>query len=370
MNKNKIKGSLLGLAWGDILGSPVEGWKKPEIQSTYGMYSSLPSEYQGNKIPVQRLKRLRPLGLHTDDTQQAMALIHSCLQQGTWSKGAWKQMLVQGLQQQAWRGVGRNFVDAVRRMSRGIPCEQAGSPSSGIGSAMRIGPLGALYSDPKDVDLLFKATLESSLITHADQRAAVFSSVIAYTVSLFIQENPRESVLEPLQYFAKEAEAYVSSLEAEGWKVGNSDSTLISDAIKEAMYWVDEPVRKMRTKISELARPHLQAGFTRAHVNQGFVLLGGLHALLMACRDDMEPQEILLSMINEGYDTDTVAAIAGTILGARFGTDWIPTEHFYDRERILDYTDAIVDKKLPETMGEFIEKEADLTRMEKEFRVG
>lgn len=138
MNESKIKGSLLGLAWGDILGSPVEGWKKHEIQATYGRYSSLPNEYEVSKIPVQKLKRLRPLGLHTDDTQQAMALILVCLQQEMWSKMTWKQMLVQGLQQQAWRGVGRNFVDAVRRMSRGTPCEKAGSPSSGIGAAMRM----------------------------------------------------------------------------------------------------------------------------------------------------------------------------------------------------------------------------------------
>ncbi|NEO91168.1 MAG: hypothetical protein F6K56_13345 [Moorea sp. SIO3G5] len=34
--EEKIKGSLLGLAWGDILGCPVEGWRGHEIQTIYG----------------------------------------------------------------------------------------------------------------------------------------------------------------------------------------------------------------------------------------------------------------------------------------------------------------------------------------------
>lgn len=366
--KDRIKGSLLALAWGDILGCPVETWKKHEIQSVYHTYSDLPKEYPVDKIPPQKIRRLRPLGLYSDDTQQAMALINVCLNHRGWDKVAWKQMLVQGMSQQAWRGVGRNFVNAVQRMKKGVKIEESGSSSAGIGAAMRTGPLGALYSEDRHFEILLRTALESSLATHADQRAAVFAAVISYTVSHFVQGLPRETVLERIPHFARQAEFFVSTLKETGWKVENSESNLISNALAKAVHWVDDPVKKVRDQISELARPHLQQGFTRAHPNQGFVLLGGLHALLMACRDDMGPQEILLLIIQEGYDTDTVAAIAGTILGARFGTEWIPVDRFYDKQRIMGYAEALVQGQSPETMDAFLKYEATLTQIEKNFQ--
>jgi hypothetical protein len=82
----------------------------------------------------------------------------------------------------------------------------------------------------------------------------------------------------------------------------------------------------------------------------------------------MEPQEVLLSIIREGFDTDTVAAIAGSILGARFGTDWIPADRLADGGRIGRYADAMITGERFETVEEFFVKEAEWTALEKKFR--
>jgi ADP-ribosyl-[dinitrogen reductase] hydrolase len=73
---DRKKGCLLGLAWGDVLGCPVEGWRDREISSVYGTYPGLPDAYPFEVIAAmgpRKVKRLRPLGLHSDDTQQALA---------------------------------------------------------------------------------------------------------------------------------------------------------------------------------------------------------------------------------------------------------------------------------------------------------
>ncbi|WP_169713668.1 ADP-ribosylglycohydrolase family protein [Paludifilum halophilum] len=366
MNDRK-KGALLGLAWGDVLGCPVETWRKHEIRSVYGLFTDLPDTYPLSVIPERKKRKLRPPGLHSDDTQQALALLQVCLSHRGWNRLAWKEMLVQGWKREAWRGVGRNFVRAVQQMAKGRKVKVAGSPSAGMGAAMRVGPLGALFCKPEEQERLLRSVLESSLATHADGRAAIFAAVVAGAVAGFVRGESREESLKSLPRYAEEAEAFVTLLKQEGWKVENS-TMLLSGPLREAIQWADEPVETMRENISNRARPQLQKGFTRAHPNQGFVLLGGLHGLLMAHRREADPRETLLSIIREGFDTDTVAAIAGTVLGARFGVDWVPDHRLVDKERIGGYAESLFTREVPETMDTFIRRERQLTREALEFQ--
>src|SRR5262245_50224532 len=110
---DRIRGSLLGLAWGDVLGSPIEGWRRTEIERVFGAYSGLPEQYPLELIPSREMRRrLRPLGLHSDDTQQALVLINVCLAARPWSLGLWAQWLLVAMQRGAFRGYGRNFQEA------------------------------------------------------------------------------------------------------------------------------------------------------------------------------------------------------------------------------------------------------------------
>lgn len=367
LTEQRIQGSFYGLAWGDILGCPIETWNKHEITSVFGKYETLPKKYPMDLISSRRRSRLRPLGLHSDDTQQAMALIQVCSGGQRWDLSQWSWILVEGAKAKAWRGVGRNYVDAVRNMSKGISVQQAGSSSSGMGAAMRVGPLGAIFWRPEQIRKLTRATIESSLATHADQRAAVFAAVISFAVSLFVQGLKAKEVLERTVNYAVEAEEFVEKLASQGWKVDFVGDPLVSKTLQQAQSWIGLSICEMRTKISESALPHLHKGFTRAHPNQGFVLLGGLHALLMACREDLTPQQALTSIVIEGYDTDTVAAIAGSLLGARWGTEWIPLDRFYDANRIAIYAKALTGERELESRELFLQEEAKLTAVEKKF---
>jgi hypothetical protein len=95
--------------------------------------------------------------------------------------------------------------------------------------------------------------------------------------------------------------------------------------------------------------------------------------------DITDPQATLSSIVSLGYDTDTVGAIgtflciypfpndlifsAGTVLGARFGTSWIPKERFLDLERLNQYADALVtrNKSQVEDLQSYLKAEASWT---------
>lgn len=72
--ENKYKGSLVGLACGDYLGSPVEFFNSEQVISFFG----------GDKIsiiPNNSYKRPRKIpGYYTDDTAQALCLAQSLIE--------------------------------------------------------------------------------------------------------------------------------------------------------------------------------------------------------------------------------------------------------------------------------------------------
>jgi ADP-ribosylglycohydrolase len=365
----QIKGSLLGLAWGDILGSPIEGWQSRAIKLVFGKYRLLPDQYPLARIaPFGKrvLKRLRPLGIHTDDAQQAMALLNVCLAPAGWSSDTWAAWLVEGMDRKAWRGYGRNFSSAVSNLRKGALPQEAGRPTAGVGAVMRIGPLGALYRD--DPELLGRVVMESSLVTHGDIRVGAMAYAVAYAVAWLIAGRSSPEIKTALP----EAVALEETRWLEGhpeWTIDRAPGHLISHCLGEFFGKAMTSPAQVRKGITSLARAHVDAGATRLNPNQAFVLLGGLHGLAMGLFEGKDPEAVLAEILGQGYDTDTVAAIAGSILGARFGTAWIPVPRFLDRERLEAYAEALVHRQgPPEDRDAFMKREADLTRQEESYQ--
>ena len=366
--EDRARGTLLGLAWGDVLGCPIEGWSREEIHRVHGAYTSLPKKYPFDRIPVTREVRsaLRPLGIHSDDTQQAIALIAVCLG-GPWSPARWAEWLVVAMQRGALRGYGRNFQQAVQKLSRGAPPEHAGATSAGMGAAMRVAPLGAIYRDqPQE---LAQVAMESSLVTHGDLRAAALAYAVAQASALLVEGDDAASVR------ARLADD-VAAVEAEwldrrpGWGIDRSGKHLVSSSIRALFAALPADLAGLRVAIAELAKPHIAPGFTDEHVNHGFALLGGLHGLAVGLFPTGSPEDLLGSVMMQGNDTDTVGAIAGGLLGARYGVAWIPNARLRDGLRLAVYADALVTRDgAPERRDGFIERERELTEEEKSFQL-
>lgn len=361
-NTTHIEGSLYGLIYGDILGCPVETWTQEEISLVYGIYNTLPKRYPFT-ISEKRKGRLRPLGLYSDDGQQAMALLLICMQPNGFVLNNWKTMLTEGMKKKIWRGYGKFFAQAVTRMTQGVIPQKAGSPSAGIGSAMRIGPLGAFYRE--DLKQLQKVVIESTASTHGDIRAIAIAYAVAYAVFAFINGQTATDVRQGLPQAVKAVEKQV----VENYKKWNIDTTHAHDVSHMLSRMCDKPVvnlDEMRRELKEEASRYLRR--SHVHPNDGFALLGGIHAVMCSLHETEHPHDVLVSIVQLGDDTDTVAAIAGSILGARYGKEWIPTEDIRSKNRVDSYAKELFTKQAPETLQQFWGEERLLTIEEKNYQ--
>eukprot|EP01120_Amphizonella_sp_Union-15-10_P009424 TRINITY_DN3559_c0_g1_i1.p1 TRINITY_DN3559_c0_g1~~TRINITY_DN3559_c0_g1_i1.p1 ORF type:complete len:327 (-),score=64.50 TRINITY_DN3559_c0_g1_i1:350-1330(-) len=311
----RIRGSLLGLAWGDILGSPVEGWTENKISKIYGRYAELPKQY-----PYEKISRLlgrgklpkRPLALHSDDTQLALALIHCCLSCGVklkyWNLEKWVQILVSGMKSNSWRGYGRNFQRSIGLLTKGTKPEKTQVFSSGIGAAMRVGPLGSIFRE--DTERLMTVVWESSLTTHATIQAGALSVAVAASVAMLVKGIPLSEIWTKLPNVVAQQEKIWQEKHLD-WLIDRTNYHSVSHALRTIFQDCDlYDVDSVREKIVEMAKETMKPG-SKVHVNKGYCLLGGIHGIVSALLPDIDPKETLAEIVRLGYDTDTVAAIAG-----------------------------------------------------------
>lgn len=359
----------MGLAWGDALGCPVEYWTKEEITRVYGTYADLPAAYPLELIPNDPRVRghLRPLGLHSDDTQQALTLVHGCLQPGGWNVERWAELLLRGKTAKAWRGTGKNFRAALKKLSACVPPLEAGEESAGIGAAMRVTPLGALHAN--SLDVLSEVVFESGYTTHADIRAVSLAFAVAACSALFVAGKDVAEVRDELPSLVQEWEQRASA--RLGRRIINCEEVhAVSRVLHTFLSRPWESLSLMQAELHDSAS-HLNVdlrGMIPA-TNHPFVLLGGVHAILVGLWPQGDPANLLSAAVREGGDADTVGAIAGGILGARFGDGWIPSGRLMDAEMLSAYADALVHRQLPELPDEFLNREARYTKLEQRFSV-
>lgn len=362
----RARGALLGLAWGDVLGCPVEGWRAVEIARHFSAYETLPRAYPPSilELSERRRQRLRPLGLHSDDTQQALALLGVVLDSTGWSTTAWVDWLVAGAEAHAWRGTGGNFEAAVAALRQGVAPQHSGSSSAGIGAAMRAGPLGAAFA--RRPEQLATVVMEASLVTHRDLRAAAVAYAVAETVRRLVSGDSATEVLDLLPSQVRGVEdVWLGSAD---WTVHTGAEHAVSTALEVLCIEPPADLTTLGQHVSQLARPFLTAR-ADARPNQGFALLGGVHGLTAGLLGEPEPGARLATVVGKGDDTDTVGAICGTVLGARHGDGWIPTDRLTEASRLEQWADALADgSPPPETRAAFMRREAELTAWERSFQ--
>lgn len=397
---DRARGSLLGLAYGDALGLLTESLARDEILEIYGerglvsLDLQLPLRKIWNKLGEKRFYRTRIPGFTSDDTQQAMALLSVALTHRKWGDEATREfgtLLVSGFEAGAWRGYGKMFSGAADKLRQGIDYRSSGSASSGIGAAMRVAPLAGLL-DWSDSDLAL-AAVTSSLVTHADLRAAAMSYAVFRAARMFVLGQTAAQIREELPREVRALELYLigeltSSMNRaagiagqlnqlgwpfdQAWPFDQTDRHSVSEVLGGVLQLAGG-LQISHAEISDFVlkkgEPYVESRFRRhIHPNNPFVLLGGVHALALALQDNADPLEILRYIVNLGDDTDTVAAIAGGILGARFGTYWIPERELVNRWRIEQYANSLISGVPAEDRLVFIEREARLTQVEQSFQ--
>lgn len=287
MSDQRAAGVLLGLACGDALGRPVEFESARRISSAHGTLT----EMRGHGTWGQ------PAGTVTDDTEQALCIARSLTEHQAFDPAGIADRFVAWYETDPF-DIGGMTRRSLQALQDGQPWAQAGElvwqassegANAGNGSVMRCPPLAIPYRN--DIERLATVSRDSSRITHADPRCTHGCAILNATIAHVLrgESDPLHRALTDI-------------------------GTAAPDELIDAL-----------TPIADGTQPGPLS-------TSGYVIDSLQTALYDALRSD-DAEEAIVTAVNRGGDTDTIGAITGAVVGARFGADALP-------DRWLDALDA------------------------------
>jgi ADP-ribosyl-[dinitrogen reductase] hydrolase len=323
---DRFSGALLWGAAGDALGRPTESRSWEAIRQYWGPQGV--TTYQ-----PWRGWQSGPVGTWTDDTQLTIEVAETILESGGHVN---PERLSERLR--AWlphgRGKGRATTDAILAMDARAPWWEAGPSvaSAGNGAAMRAAPVGLACSLGPDAGLLVREAVISALPTHAHPVGVAGAVAIAAGVSLCIRNGGRP--IDPNRFLAFVADA-VAGIETEPTRLRSDPTTAVTlhHRILEAGSLLDVEPREVFA--------HFWSG--------AFALESVPAAFYCFLRSPEDPGEVVLTAANAGHDTDTIASMAGNLVGAHVGANRLRDEHaeWWDelegRDELIRLADGLLD---------------------------
>ena len=298
MTPDRLTGAILGQALGDALGFVVEA-QPPEVAREYT------DRFLRAGRAGERSHPEFPFGQYSDDTQLARELLRSFREQAGWDPAAFAIRVSDLFRDRRDVGAGRGTRSAALRLLMGVPWSEAGTPApyAGNGSAMRAGPLGLLLPER---EAMCRAAREQSRITHRDPRCAAGAVAVARAVALAAQPGPVDRAM------------FLADVAA----CSEKEDAAVAEAVRGLGDWIALP--------PEPAAQHVhESGLDPAHMDRwqgisAFVTPSVIWSLYAFLRTPDDYWETVCTAVAVGGDTDTMAAMAGCISGARLGRDALP----------------------------------------------
>jgi ADP-ribosylglycohydrolase len=293
--QDRFVGALLGGAIGDALGRPNEGSRSASFEDDHPRHVTDYRPWRGWTGG--------PIGTITDDTQMTMCVAACLVANGYLDPVDLARRFV------AWlpvgRGKGEATTRAVTRLQAGVPWEEAGEDSAGNGAAMRAAPIGLVrWNDP---ERLRREAILSAMPTHREPMAVAGAVAMAAATAWLLTRQGHDWTPEEFVTAVQRAIAGIETAPPPERRDPSSLTTL-HDRIGE--------VPGLLVKSPRDALGYLYGG--------AFVLESLPAALYCFLRSPNDVEQTLLLAANAGYDTDTIAALAGTLGGALGGIAALP----------------------------------------------
>lgn len=282
--RDRILGGLWGSLVGDALGVPVEFKNRATVQAD----------------PVTNMRGFgshkQPPGTWSDDGALTLCTVDSLLHHEFDTEDMGKRF-VRWMNEELWTATGVVFdvggatADALIRIARGTPAEEAGGRdeySNGNGSLMRILPVLLRFADAP-LDQFVDRVERVSSITHGHARsrmACVYCGLVVR--QLLSGQEPLGAVSVACFEFEKR---YQGAAEMSHFR------SLLQDDLRG------------------LAEEEI--------VSTGYVL-HTLHASLWCLLTTRSFEECVLKAVNLGGDTDTTGCVAGGLAGIHYGVSAVP----------------------------------------------
>jgi poly(ADP-ribose) glycohydrolase ARH3 len=282
--QDKFRGAILGCFLGDAFGSGFEGMH-PD-RAVFHL-SNLSKKFTRS---------------YTDDTDMTLALAESIVQCSTVDpEGIAKHF---SLSCDLTRGYAIGTIKAVLALRAGVQWHQVGrivfeEGSFGNGAAMRVSPVGLFYYH--NLDDLQEAAIKQANVTHVHPLGQWGAVMQACSVGLAVSQNPKEP-------FKKEQ--MVTNLREVLWR-GPIEYMRALNKIEEMV--VQGKKLEAREVVQSLGNG------VEAHLSVP-------SACYIAITYSPDFCDAIRAAISLGGDTDTIAGMAGAIVGARVGEKGLPVE--------------------------------------------
>ena len=192
----------------------------------------------------------------------------------------------------------RPVLDAARQV-----WEESGKVAAGNGAVMRCGPVAIRWM--YDETELVRNTVVSAVATHYDPRCVWSSIVVNLSIATLLK-----GVEVDASDLIPRGRSAMETIGAALAPFGNSEDTLDAPAeVQDAIRCTPGP---------DLSAMSLDGG------DMGYTLKA-MQVALWCAREAKDFEEALITVVSAGGDTDTNGAVAGAVLGARFGSGAIPS---------------------------------------------
>lgn len=309
---DRILGALIGAAAGDGMGAATEGRTSRQIVNYFGhrvtdFEATPPDTFGSGNVPGQA----------TDDFSSAYFLAKSIVSRGgAVDEKAVEAALIDWSEHAVFfdRFAGPTTRAAIRRM-KGETVEEVGgikiaTRQATNGSAMRISPIGMLH--PGDLEGTIEDSIRVTMLTHDNYLALSGACAVSCAVSAALMPDADAySVLQAAVFGAAEGEKRGRAVGRD--VAGPSVIGRLRRAIEIGLGQGTSEEKAMR--ISN----EIGCGL---HVSEAVPAAIGLFAA-----SPENPVEVLVSAVNVGYDTDTIATMAGAIAGALHGAAAFPKHY-------------------------------------------
>ncbi len=292
---DRAAGVLLAMAAGDALGAGYE-FGPPLADDVDvrmaggGSFGWAPGEWTDDTSMAVAIAEVSAEGLdlRSAEAQDRIA--------GRWIEWAADAPDVGVQTRQVLRTAGRGGAEPVSARLRwaAFDLHQRTGRTGGNGSLMRTAPVALAYLD--DPDALVEAANVLSSLTHADPEAGEACALWCLAI--------RHAVLEGTFDGLRDALAWLPDSRRDVWAARLDDAEQRPPSSFAHNGWVVEALQGAWSAITRTAVPadDAEAGYPADHLRLA-----------------------LEAAVRGGHDTDTVAAIAGALLGARWGASAVPS---------------------------------------------
>ena len=304
--KERVLGSLYGMATGDSLGVPSSFMTPDYIEKTWGWIDTFYPAEKGH-IYHDGLKA----GEYTDDTEQALALMNSFIRnKKVVPMDVVKEILgwADRVKDKYASPLGPSTERALKAIRAGEDITQSGKYGNTNGAAMRISPVGIIHGlRDSSCEEMVRDVYQTCLPTHNTTVCTSSAAAVAWGVALCIKgEKDIEKIVRETMRAAEIGKKYGYSI--------------VSPSISKRIEFVYELVKKAESPKEAMKDNYEYFGGGDLAAESVPVAIG-LFAL-----GEGDPKKVNEYCVNLGGDCDTNAAMAGAMAGAYSGVDAVPKD--------------------------------------------